>query len=78
MRDFADARYRLRDWVSICGTRLDRDRPTRQTTWPGEAAPGPGTVIEIRNRDEDFAAFVQEDLLRRRRIAAIAGQQLIG
>ena len=78
MREFSDARYRLRDWVSICGTRLDRDRPTRQTTWPGESAPQAGTEIEIRNRDEDFAAFVRDDVLRRRRIAAIANQQLIG
>ena len=78
MRDFSDARYRLRDWVSICGTRLDRDRPTRQTTWPGESAPQVGTEVEIRNRDEDFAEFVREDVLRRRRIAAIANQQLIG
>ena len=35
-RDFADARQRLRDWVAASGTRLDRDRPTRQTAWPGE------------------------------------------
>lgn len=38
MRDVADTRHRLRGWVSICGTRLDRDRPTRQLTWPGEPA----------------------------------------
>ena len=31
-RDFANARQRLRDWVAASGTRLDRDRPTRQTT----------------------------------------------
>src|SRR5690625_7817495 len=35
-RDFADARQRLRDWVAASGTRLDRDRPTRQTIWAGE------------------------------------------
>lgn len=35
-RDFAEARQRLRDWVSVSGTRLDRDRPTRQTAWPCE------------------------------------------
>lgn len=35
-RDFADARNRLREWVSTSGTRLDRDRATRQTAWPGE------------------------------------------
>ena len=78
MRDFSDARYRLRDWVSICGTRLDRDRPTRQTRWPGESAPEAGNETEIRNRDADFAEFVREDVLRRRRIAAIANQQFIG
>lgn len=38
-RDFADARQRLRDWVTVSGTRLDRDRPTRQTVWPGKTAP---------------------------------------
>lgn len=29
-RDFADARQRLREWVAASGTRLDRDRPTRE------------------------------------------------
>jgi len=78
MRDLADARFRLRDWVSICGTRLDRDRPTRQTTWPGERPTDVGGEIEIRDRDEDFADFVHEDVLRRRRTEAIANQQLVG
>ncbi|OJV75930.1 MAG: hypothetical protein BGO37_06740 [Cellulomonas sp. 73-92] len=36
--DFALARDRLRDWVAISGTRLDRDRPTRITPWPGGEA----------------------------------------
>jgi hypothetical protein len=35
-QDFAEARERLHDWVAACGTRLDRDRATRQTAWPGE------------------------------------------
>ena len=35
-RDFAEARERLHDWVAACGSRLDRDRATRQTAWPGE------------------------------------------
>jgi hypothetical protein len=78
MREFAEARSRLRDWVSICGTRLDRDRPTRQTTWPGELPADAGGEIEIRDRNKDFADFVREDVLRRRRIEAIANQQLIG
>lgn len=78
MREFAEARGRLRDWVSICGTRLDRDRPTRQTTWPGELPADTGGEIEIRDRSKDFDDFVREDVLRRRRIEAIANQQLIG
>jgi hypothetical protein len=78
MRDFAETRHRLRDWVSICGTRLDRDRPTRQTTWPGEASSEAGSEIDIQHRDRDFAEFVREDVLRRRRIEALATQQLIG
>lgn len=76
MRDFSDARHRLRDWVSICGTRLDRDRPTRQTTWPGESPPDTNTEVQIRDRDGDFADFVRQDVLRRRRIEAIANQQV--
>ncbi|WP_075889558.1 hypothetical protein [Actinomyces provencensis] len=64
-RDFADTRARLRDWVAASGTRLDRDRPTRQTSWPGE---DPGPAIEdvvIADRDEDFRAFVNADVARR-------------
>jgi hypothetical protein len=64
-RDFADARQRLRDWVASAGTRLERDRPTRQTPWPGEP---PTTSVEdvlISNRNEDFAFFVTEEVRRR-------------
>ena len=64
-RDFSDARLRLRDWVAASGTRLDRDRPTRQTTWPGE---GPAPAVEdtaIADRDEDFVQFVFDDVARR-------------
>jgi hypothetical protein len=78
MRDFAEARHRLRDWVAQCGTRLDRDRPTRQTTWPGEPEATPGAEVEIRDRAADFDEFVRADLLRRARIEAIARQQLVG
>ncbi|MBN9141419.1 MAG: hypothetical protein J0H23_11395 [Micrococcales bacterium] len=64
-RDFHAARERLRDWVAIAGTKLDRDRPTRQTVWPGEEA-GPDTEeIPIANRDEDFIAFVRADVRAR-------------
>lgn len=65
MRDFADARHRLRDWVAISGTRLDRDRPTRQTTWPGETAADNGGEIAIADRRCDFEEVVRADVLRR-------------
>jgi hypothetical protein len=35
-RDFEESKNRLRQMVAACGTRLDRDRPTRTTAWPGE------------------------------------------
>lgn len=66
--DFALARERLREWVAICGTRLDRDRPTRQTTWPGEAPQPPIEDEVIPDRQADFLAFVAADAARRARI----------
>lgn len=65
MTDFHAAQLRLREWVSISGTRLDRDRPTRQTPWPGEEAAPDGGEQPITDRDEDFVAFVIEDVIRR-------------
>ena len=65
-RDFADARQRLRDWVAASGTRLDRDRPTRQTTWPGEDPAGPVEDTIIAHRDQDFVQFVLDDVAARR------------
>lgn len=65
-RDFADARDRLRDWVAASGTRLDRDRPTRQTSWPGEDPPPEADERVITDRDQDFVDFVVEDVQRRR------------
>lgn len=66
--DFALARERLREWVATCGTRLDRDRPTRQTTWPGEAPQPSIADVTIPDRQADFIAFVAEDAARRARI----------
>ena len=64
-RDFADTRQRLREWVAASGTRLDRDRPTRQTTWPGEE-PGPAIDdVVLTDRSADFEAFVTADVVRR-------------
>jgi hypothetical protein len=78
MRDFADARHRLREWVGLCGTRLDRDRPTRLTIWPGEPAEPSQGEVEIRDRAADFEEFVRSDVLRRRRAQAITDDQLAG
>ena len=64
-RDFADARLRLRDWVATSGTRLDRDRPTRQATWPGEEPPTPSEESMITDRESDFVEFVVDDVQRR-------------
>lgn len=64
-RDFADARQRLRDWVAACGTRLDRDRATRQTAWPGETPTETIEDIVIPDRAADFRAFVKADVARR-------------
>lgn len=67
-RDFADARGRLREWVSTCGTKLDRDRPTRLTAWPGEQPTEPGAEVVIGDRDADFTAYVLDDVAARRRL----------
>lgn len=67
-RDFADARNRLREWVAACGTRLDRDRPTRHAPWPGEAPNEAAAESVIEDRDADFLQFVLDDLAARRRI----------
>ena len=66
--DFGLARERLREWVATCGTRLDRDRPTRQTTWPGEVAQAPIEDEVIPDRDADFITFVSADAARRAQI----------
>jgi hypothetical protein len=78
MRDFADARHRLRDWVSTCGTRLDRDRPTRQTVWPGEQGVELGGEVSIADRRRDFEEVVRADVLRRKAAEAVARRSLLG
>ena len=77
MRDFADARHRLRDWVAICGTRLDRDRPTRQTVWPGEKGVELGGEISIADRRRDFEEVVRADVLRRKAAEAVARRSVL-
>lgn len=68
LRDFAEARHRLREWVSTAGCRLDRDRPTRQTAWPGEPPGESSPEVEIVDRYADFIQFVLDDVAARRRI----------
>ena len=66
-RDFADTRERLRDWVATCGTNLGRDRPTRQTNWPGEPPDDMTTgEVAITDRRDDFHRFVTDDVNARR------------
>ena len=69
-RDFADARQRLRDWIATSGTRLDRDRPTRQAAWPGEPSADSVDDVVISDRDEDFVEYVTDDVARRRQAEA--------
>lgn len=64
-RDFADARQRLRDWVTASGTRLDRDRPTRQTVWPGEGSAEHAEETVITDRDADFVQYVLKQVAAR-------------
>jgi len=65
-RDFWDSQHRLREMVAACGTRIDRDRPTRVTAWPGDPAIPPAEERVITNRAEDFEQFVAEDIRQRR------------
>jgi len=65
-RDFADTRQRLREWVATSGTKLDHDRPTRQTTWPGEEPAPPVEDTIITDRDADFVQYVLDEVERRR------------
>jgi hypothetical protein len=65
-RHFADARQRLHDWVARTGTRLERNRPTRQTSSPGELPADAVDDIVISDRVEDFVQFVVDDVARRR------------
>ncbi len=70
MAEFAAARQRLHEWVAISGTRLDRDRPTRQTSWPGEDPPPIEAESRITHREDDFVRFVLDDVEQRRRAEA--------
>jgi hypothetical protein len=70
MAEFSAARQRLHDWVAISGTRLDRDRPTRQTAWPGEDPPPIEAESRITHREDDFVVFVLDDVRRRREAEA--------
>ncbi|GAB2564273.1 hypothetical protein [Leucobacter ruminantium] len=63
---WAAARVRLRELVTIAGTRLDRDRPTRRTYWPGEEAGDEGEEVPITNREAHFKAYVKADIQARR------------
>jgi hypothetical protein len=65
-RDFSDAGQRLHDWVATSGTCLDRDRPRRQASWPGEPLADAVEDVVVSDREEDFVQFVVDDVARRR------------
>lgn len=67
-REFAEARHRLREWVSTSGARIDRDRATRLTAWPGETSHISQPEVEILDRRADFVEFVLGDVAARRQI----------
>lgn len=79
--EFVLARERLRDWVSISGTRLDRDRATRITEWPGGEAEdfsAPDTTERrVTGRNEDFVAFVTEAVRAREAEQDAAMQEIL-
>ena len=72
-REFDQARGRLRELVASCGTKLDRDRPTRHITWPGEEAADVAIEREIEDRDADFVSHVMADIQARRHIESQVG-----
>ena len=65
--DFAATQERLREWVAAAGTKLDTDRPTRQTVWPGEEAGTPPEERSTENREKDFEEFVAADVAGRQK-----------
>lgn len=53
----------------------ERDRPTRQTTWPGEPPAAAVEDIVISDRNEVFVCFVADDIaMRREAEAALVAQ----
>ena len=65
LKEFVGAEIIKCEWVAASGTRLDRDRPTRQTTWPGEAPAEPVEEVPITDRDEDFVRYVLDEVATR-------------
>ena len=68
LADFSDSQDRLREWVALAGSRLNTDRATRQTAWPGEVAAPEVQDTPIINREDDFHAFVRADIERREQL----------
>ncbi|EYT56574.1 hypothetical protein H490_0101545 [Leucobacter sp. UCD-THU] len=65
LADFETFKERMRELVAVSGTRIDRDRPTRQTVWPGEPPIDEASEIRIADREADFKAWVEADVARR-------------
>jgi hypothetical protein len=65
-RDLADTITRLRDWTATAGTRLDTDRPTRQTRWPGDPPHPDPADSPITDRTADFEQHLTDQIAHRR------------
>jgi hypothetical protein len=66
-RDLTDALQRLRDWTAASGSRLDVDRPTRHTRWPGEASADDAAVDRaLHDRADDFRRHLADQVAQRR------------
>lgn len=78
--DFTVARERLRDWVTISGTRLDRDRPTRITLARRRSRRLDGARHgrdSVTARTSDFLAFVEEQVKARQQEQAATIQEIV-
>lgn len=53
------------EWGAASGTGLDRDRPSRQTAWPGEPSAPLVAETPITSREDEFVSFVLTDVAAR-------------
>ncbi|MDR1426730.1 MAG: hypothetical protein LBJ08_03095 [Bifidobacteriaceae bacterium] len=70
LRDLDEWKTRMREAVSMLGTRIDQDRTHRLAPWPGEPEPEPEDSlppVNLDNRYEDLVAIIMWHVARVRR-----------